>query len=79
MKTFLCDLEKLIEYSVSALNVVHFNLCVGPLPRIKISFALLSICTDELVSTPKITIFLPQSKLGIEKSDQESNSTPHPK
>ena len=29
---------KLIEYWASAVNVVIFNPCVGPLPRIKISF-----------------------------------------
>ena len=36
-----------------------------------------SICTDELFSTPKITLFLPQSKLENEKSKRESK--PYPK
>ena len=40
-------------------------------------FLLPSICTDELFSTPKITLFLPQSKLGNEKSKRESK--PYPK
>ena len=39
---------KLIEYWISADNVVSSNPCVGPFPRIKVSFFLLLICTDEL-------------------------------
>ena len=35
------------------------NPCIGPLPKIKISFFLLSIFVDELISTPKIIKFLP--------------------
>ena len=50
---------KLIGYFASAVNVVSSNSCVGPLPRIKISFFLLSICTDELISAPKIMKFFP--------------------
>ena len=30
----LSDLEKVIEYLVSAVNVVSSNPCVGPIPRI---------------------------------------------
>ena len=37
MKTFFCDLEKLIENSAFAVNIVLSNPCVGPLLRIKIS------------------------------------------
>ena len=37
------------------------------------SLFLLSVCTDELISTPEITTFLLQSKFGIEKSERESN------
>ena len=32
--------------------------------------------TDKLLSTPKITLFLTQSKLGKEKSKRESNPYP---
>ena len=52
---FLCDLRKLIEYCADAVIVVTSNPCVAPLPRTKISFFLLSICTVQLLSTPKIT------------------------
>ena len=76
-QNFLCDLEKLIEYSALAVNVVPFNSRVGPLPKITISFLLLSICTNELISTKKKT-FLPQSKFGIEKSEREWNPIPFP-
>ena len=40
------------------------NPCVGPLPKIKISFFLLSIYVDELISTQRIIIFLPVPPLG---------------
>ena len=35
------------------------NPCIGPLPRIKMSFFLLSTSTDELISAPNIITFLP--------------------
>ena len=54
---FPCSL-KLIEHSVSLVNVVSSHPCVGSLPRIKIPF-LLSICTDELIFTPNIIAILP--------------------
>ena len=54
-----CDPDKLIESSASPVNVVLYNPCVGPLPRIKIFLFLLSVCTDKLISTPKIRTFLP--------------------
>ena len=34
---------------------------------------LLSICTDELLSTPKFLALLTKSKFGSEKSERESN------
>ena len=68
MKT--CDLEQSIEYSAFDVNVTLSNPYVGPLPRITISLFLISICTDELISTPKIITFLPQSKFGIEENDK---------
>ena len=57
---------------------VCFNLCVGPLPRIKLSFFLLSIFVDELISTPKIITFLPVTPLGWEKKPCLSNLIPYP-
>ena len=45
------------------MNVVSSNICIGPLPRIRISFFLLSACADELISTPKIMTFLPDPLL----------------
>ena len=72
-QNFLPDIEKLIEYFASTVIVLSFYLRVGPSPRTNMYFFLLSICIDELLSTPKITTFLPQSKLGSEKSEQELN------
>ena len=34
-------------YFASAVEVIWFNSCVGPSPRVKISLFLLSTCTDE--------------------------------
>ena len=50
--------EKLIEYNLSALSV-YSSRRVGRFPRIKISFFLLSVFVDDLISTPKIITFLP--------------------
>ena len=61
---FLFDLDKLTEYRAFAARVLSCNTCVGPIPRIKISFFLLSTCTDELTSTHKITTFLPMLPSG---------------
>ena len=63
---------------VSAVNVVLFNPCDGPLPRIKISFTLLSICTDEPISAPKLVTFLPTLPSGKEYSIRVSNPIPKP-
>ena len=43
-----------MEYFASTGNVVSSNLCVGSSKRIKILFLLLSIHTDELISTLKV-------------------------
>ena len=51
------DSVKLIEYIVSAVTVVTCNSHVGPSTITKI--IILSICTDELLSTPKLIKFLP--------------------
>ena len=53
--------------------MVSSNHCVGPSPRANISFSFLTVCNDELSSTPKIIAFLLQSKPGYEKNEPESN------
>ena len=58
-------------------NVVSSNPWVGPSRRIKISFFLLSTCSDELIPTPKIIIFLP-NPLATEKVPRLSNLIPYP-
>ena len=45
-------------YSLSAVNVLS-GPYIGYLPRIKISFFLLSICTDELISAPNMMTLSP--------------------
>ena len=57
-------------------NVVSYNPCVGPSPRIKIYFFLLSTCTEELLSSPKIIHFLPDP-LPTEKFLFLSNPIPY--
>ena len=59
--TSICDLEKLTKYLASVVSVVSSNPCAGPLPF------LLSVCTYELLSTLKLTTFLPKPKLGYEE------------
>ena len=66
-QNFLFDHEKLIECLASAVNVVSSNPCVGSIPKINFSFFLLSICKDELISTPKIKTFLPMLPSGYRK------------
>ena len=46
-----------MEYLASAVNVASFNSCIGPFPKVYISFFLLSINPDEFVSAPKIMAF----------------------
>ena len=53
------DYVKLVGYWASAFIVVSSNYCVGPSPKIKISFHLLSTCTDDLISAPKIMTCFP--------------------
>ena len=43
------------------------NPCVGPYPWTNMSFFLLSIWAEELVSAPKINIFWPNQPLGNKK------------
>ena len=65
-------------YSGSAVNAVSSNTCVGPLPRIKKSFFLLSSCTDELIPTPNIITFLLNPlPSDYEKLSRASNPLPY--
>ena len=48
------------------------------LSRIKTSFPLLSICTDELILIPKIMTFLPTLPSSNENYEQESNPISKP-
>ena len=75
-KNFAIDLEKLIEYRASTTKVVSSNPCVRPFPRIKVSFFLLSICLEELISTPKIVTFLITLPSVNESFELESNPIP---
>ena len=54
------------------------NPCVGPSPRIKTSFLVLSTCTEELISTRKIIVLLRNPALGCEKAPFPSNPIPYP-
>ena len=65
------------KHFFSAVNVVPSNACVEPSLRIRISFFLLSICTEELISTPKIMQFLP-NPLPTENFPFLSNAMPYP-
>ena len=51
--------------------MVSSNPCVGPSPKIKISFPLLSTCTDELISASKIMSFFPMVPSGNENYERE--------
>ena len=55
-KNFFFVTVKLIEYIFSAVSVCP-NSCVGPYPRIKMPFFLLSTWAEELLSTLKIIAF----------------------
>ena len=67
----------MIGYLASAVNVVSFNPCFGPSPRIKIFLFLLSICAAELISAPKIMTFLPLNPSVNKNSERESNTMPY--
>ena len=75
---FLLCFAKLMEYVFSALSVCS-KPCVGPLPKIKMSFFLLSIFVDEVMSIPKIATFLPNPVPGNQKLPCLSNPIPYSK
>ena len=49
--------------------MVSSNHCVGPLSRINIFYFLLSICTDEIISSPKTIEILITLPSGNEDSE----------
>ena len=57
--------------------MVPSNTCVGSSPWIRISFFLLSTCTEELISTPKSIQFLP-NQLPTENPPFLSNLIAYP-
>ena len=67
----------LIEYAFSAGSVVLSNSCFDLRQESKCLF-LLSTCTEELISTPKIVTFLPNPPAGKEKVPLTSNKIPYP-
>ena len=75
-QNFLFDFEKLTECWASPANVASSNPYVGHVPRIKIYFPLLSIYTDELISTPKINTFLPMLPSSNKNSERQSSPIP---
>ena len=68
---FFQDCVKLIVYFASAVNVVSFDPCFDPLPTIKISLYLLSICTDKLKSALEKIAFYPKLPSVNETSERE--------
>ena len=56
MQNFFFITVKLIELIFSG-DKVCSNPCVGPFLRTNMSFFLLSMCAEELISAPKINTF----------------------
>ena len=67
---------KLIGYLASAVNVVSSNPCAVPLLIINTILFLLSIWTDEPISTPKIINFFLMLSSVNGNSERESNAMP---
>ena len=68
---FFQDCVKLIVCFASTVNVVSFDPCFDPLPKIKISLFLLSICTDKLKSALEQLAFYPKLPSVNETSERE--------
>ena len=75
---FLSSRSKINSILFSCSNVVPSNPCLGLSPTIKMSFFLLSSCTEELISTPKIITLQPKPTLGNQKVPLPSNPIPCP-
>ena len=68
---------KLIECISSAVRVCC-NPCVGPIPKTNMSFFLLLMCAEELISAPKMITFWSNPPPGNEKLPLLSNPIPLP-
>ena len=64
-----------MKYNFSAVKVCS-NPCVGPLPRTNMTFFLLSMWVEELISALKTNTFWPNPLPGNEKLDFLSNPIP---
>ena len=64
---------KLIRYLASAVIVPSSKSCVVPSPRTNIFLFLPSICTEELLSTPKIMTLFSSLPSDHENCERESN------
>ena len=64
---WLCKINKLIGY-LAFVVYVSSNPCAGPSP--------ISICTDELISAPKLMKFLPKFSSATENFEQALNPIP---
>ena len=73
---FFLDFLVLTGYLASTIIVVPSNLSPGPSPRTRIFLFPLSVCLDELLSTPKITKFLPHSPISNENCERALNLIP---
>ena len=65
--TIFCGLEKLIEYFNSTVMAVSSNPSAGTLLKTKVSFFLILLCADELLSTSKILLFYSNQNLKLKK------------
>ena len=72
------DSEKVIGYLASDVIVASSKPCDDPSLRTKIFLFLLSICTEELLSTQKIITFFSLLPSAHENCERESNSMPQP-
>ena len=70
------DLVILAEYLISVVILVSSDSSIGPSPRTRISFLILSGWLDELLSAPKITTFLPHSLIGNGNCERASIPIP---
>ena len=76
LKDLLFDLTILIKHLTSPVIVTPSNVSVESPQRSKISFCLLWACTEELLSTPKITTCLPHSPFDNKNYERASNPIP---
>ena len=66
----------LVLHSWLIIEIQLSNPCVGPYPRTNMSFFLLSVCVEELISAPKINTFWPNPLPGNVRLDLLSKLIP---